>query len=160
MRAQFPVADIPSWKFVLNGLCEHMIRPMVGDCLDIDETSRHPLLVLHLKVTIRNDSVGFWFCRLDDVETTLPSLQCFHSGAGFRETRLPTPSLPVISGDDHVAVRLLTHRQSTLTNLAWYTRSVPVQLDVHDTDATNQGCDIRRTPNLSYHVVSSICSPL
>lgn len=36
---------------------------------------------------------------------------------------------------------------NTLTNLALSTRSVPV-LNVHDADAANQGCGIRRTQNL------------
>ena len=100
-------------------------------------------------------AVGFRIYRLDDVEpparSSLP--RRLHNGAGIRETRLPIPSLPVTSEDDYpVAVRLLTHRHATL---ALPTRSVPVQLNVQDTDAANQGCDIRRTPN---PIVPPFCS--
>lgn len=78
--------------------------------------------------------------------------------SGKRACRFP--HCPVISGDVHVAVRLSLHRLATLTHIALSTRSVPVQLNVHDTDAANQGCGIRRMPDPPYHVVSSAYSPL
>jgi hypothetical protein len=68
--------------------------------------------MLRLEVTIRMTvDIGLRFCRLNDVEKrgveAAPNLR-LHNRAGIRETRLPIPSLPVISGDGHVAVRLLT----------------------------------------------------